>query len=81
MFNIVEIFNRTVMEQAGVAPPRFDWTWDDFVTTAKALQKKLPRGTYAAALLGGEVEPFFPWIVGHGEPVFTDRGWASPRAP
>jgi multiple sugar transport system substrate-binding protein len=74
IFTLTSMFNKTMMEQVGVSPPRFEWTWDDFVAITKAAAKRLPRGTYATALLGGEIEPFYPWVIGHGEALFTDQG-------
>lgn len=35
--SLVVYWNRGLFEQAGVAAPKTGWTWDEFVTTAKAL--------------------------------------------
>jgi multiple sugar transport system substrate-binding protein len=37
--SLVVYYNRALFERAGVAPPREGWTWNDFVTAAKALTK------------------------------------------
>lgn len=67
-------FNRTLFERAGIEPPTADWTWEDFVADAKALQAKLPAGVVATDLMGGVSEPFFAYVLGHGEPVFSETG-------
>jgi multiple sugar transport system substrate-binding protein len=67
-------FNRTLMDKAGVQPPGPDWTWADFARIAKEAQPKLPARVKAVALLGGTSEMFFTWVLGRGEPVFTQAG-------
>jgi len=37
--SLVVYYNKKLFDDAGVAYPSDDWTWDDFVTTAKALTK------------------------------------------
>jgi multiple sugar transport system substrate-binding protein len=39
--SLVVYYNKNLFDQAGVAYPSDDWTWDDFLTTAKALTKDL----------------------------------------
>lgn len=67
-------YNRSLLDRAGIAPPGPNWTWDDLAKIARAAQPKLPRRVYAIALLGGQAEMFFPWVLGHGEKVFTPNG-------
>jgi multiple sugar transport system substrate-binding protein len=37
--SLVVYYNKNLFDAAGIAHPSDDWTWDDFVTTAKALTK------------------------------------------
>jgi multiple sugar transport system substrate-binding protein len=37
--SLVVYYNKKLFDEAGVGYPSDDWTWDDFVTTAKALTK------------------------------------------
>ncbi len=80
IFFITSIFNTSMLQRVGLQPPRFDWTWDDFTGMAKTAAAKLPAGVNAVALLGGEAEPFFAWVGGHGEPVFGPKGLGFSKA-
>ncbi len=37
--SLVVYYNKNLFDAAGLQPPSDDWTWDDFVATAKALTK------------------------------------------
>lgn len=37
--SLVVYYNRALFERAGLASPKEDWTWDDFLNAAKALTK------------------------------------------
>ena len=37
--SLVVYYNKNLFDAAGLAYPSDDWTWDDFVSTAKALTK------------------------------------------
>lgn len=39
--SLVVYYNKNLFDHAGVTYPSDDWTWDDFLTTAKALTKDL----------------------------------------
>lgn len=39
------IYNKTLFDKAGVAPPTKDWTWDTLVAASTQLKKALPAGT------------------------------------
>lgn len=41
------IYNKTLFDQAGIAYPADDWTWDDFDRIVAEFQGKLPDGVYA----------------------------------
>jgi multiple sugar transport system substrate-binding protein len=73
------VFNRSMMQRAGVQPPGPDWTWPDFAALMKQAQPKLPPRVKAVALLGGTSEIFFTWVLGRGEQVFTPTGLGFPK--
>src|SRR5687767_745093 len=64
----VVFFNRRVCSAAGVRPPAADWTWDDFLRTARELTR--PASGSAAAQWGVALEPladfYYPWLWGNG---------------
>jgi multiple sugar transport system substrate-binding protein len=66
--------NRSMLEHIGMQMPGPNWSWDDFARLAKEAQKKLPRHVNAVALLGGNSEIFFTFVLGRGEQVFTPHG-------
>ncbi len=72
--SFVVLINRSMLDRIGMKMPGPDWTWDDFVRLAKDAQKKLPRHVNAVALLGGNSEIFFNFVLSRGEPVFTSQG-------
>ena len=49
-------YNRTLFERAGIEPPSDDWTWDDFIRSARAVAALDDRTR------GAEVVTW-PWIV------------------
>ena len=49
-------YNRSLLDRAGVQPPSDDWTWDDFIATARAVAA-LDEQTRGAEIVT------WPWIV------------------
>lgn len=43
---ICVIYNKTLFDEAGVAYPEDDWTWEDYEATIRELAEKLPEGVY-----------------------------------
>lgn len=41
--SLVLYYNKTLFGQAGVAPPKDDWTWDDFLAAARGLTRGTER--------------------------------------
>lgn len=65
-------YNTRIFADAGIAPPKPDWTWDDFLATAKALTK----GEGASKTYGFGL-PWFnfalhPWYLSNGTYPVTD---------
>jgi multiple sugar transport system substrate-binding protein len=57
--SLVVYYNKNLFDQAGVAYPAADWTWDDFVETAKALTRDTDGdGTVDQYGLGTEASIF-----------------------
>lgn len=40
------IYNKAMFEKAGLELPKNNWTWDEYVETAKALQKSLGKDAW-----------------------------------
>jgi multiple sugar transport system substrate-binding protein len=64
--NMVIYYNTKMFAEAGIAPPTAEWTWDDFLNTAKALTK----GEGGDKVYGFGI-PFFtfgivPWFLTNG---------------
>ncbi len=64
--NMVIYYNTKMFKEAGVEPPKEDWTWDDFL----AIAKKMTTGSGADQIYGFGI-PFFnfgltPWLLTNG---------------
>ncbi|HET7769066.1 MAG TPA: sugar ABC transporter substrate-binding protein [Chloroflexota bacterium] len=64
----VFFYNRRLFSAAGVRAPANDWTWDDFLRTARELTR--PAAGATPAQWGTALEPladfYYPWLWGHG---------------
>ena len=77
--NIVMFYNKDLFDAAGVAYPAADWTWADFVETAKALTVKDDNGNITQY---GYVVPGFnfglqPWFFTNNAAILDDD-WREP---
>jgi multiple sugar transport system substrate-binding protein len=67
----VVFYNRRLFDQAGLKAPANSWTWDDFLTAARALTR--PGGPWGTAL-----EPltdfYYPWLWGNGAEEYDRAG-------
>jgi multiple sugar transport system substrate-binding protein len=59
-------YNKTMFDEAGVAPPSDDWTWDDVVEAGKAIAKP-DQNKWGIQLIS-------PWILTKGNFVFAAGG-------
>ena len=78
--SLVVYYNKTLFDGAGVPYPSADWTWDDFVRTAKALTKDTDGdGEIDQFGLGTEAIMFrtLPFIWQNGGEIMDDP--VSPR--
>ena len=78
--SLVVYYNEALFDEAGVAYPTADWTWDDFVKTAVALTKDT-NGDGIIDQYGAGIEPSLyrlaPFVWQNGAPSSTAMN--SPR--
>ncbi len=75
--NLAVIYNKTVFDQAGVAYPKPDWTWDDFRATAKALtnpDKKVYGTAYSVAGNEDTTWHLWPLLWQNGGQILSEDG-------
>jgi multiple sugar transport system substrate-binding protein len=84
--NISLLYNKTVFDNAGVAYPTDQWTWDDFRAAAKQLTSASNQTYgYAYSVSGSEETTwqFWPHLWQHGGKILTDdqkkSAFASPE--
>jgi multiple sugar transport system substrate-binding protein len=79
--SLVVYYNRSMFKRAGVAEPKAGWTWDDMVTTARALTKD-SNGDGKAEQHGLGVDPeiirLAPFVWSNGGQLVDDT--ARPTA-
>lgn len=82
--NVQVYYNVDMWENAGLAPPSADWTWDDFIEQCKQVQEA-NEGVYCMGIGGdgGSGGGFdwwayvVPWIRGYGGDVLNEDGTQS----
>lgn len=75
--NLSLIYNKTVFDNAGVAYPTSDWTWDDFRTAAQQLTDAASSTYgYAYSVSGSEETTwqFWPHLWQKGGEILADDG-------
>lgn len=75
--NMVVYYNTDVFKKAGVEPPKADWTWADFETTAKKLTKDTDNDgkpdQYGFTWASNEIFPgVMPWVANAGGNLTSD---------
>lgn len=68
------IYNTEMFKKAGLNMPKNNWTWDDYVATAKALQKSLGKDAWASEDEGGVYRVLELFVQQRGKSVFTENG-------
>lgn len=73
------MYNTDLFEQAGVEPPEEGWTWDDFVTIARALKAGGVEVPYAIDMTGANFgyQDFLPWLWNAGGDILNEDLTAS----
>lgn len=64
------IYNTAMFKQAGLELPKNNWTWDEYVATAKALQKSLGKDAWATEDEGGVYRGLELFAQQRGKSVF-----------
>jgi multiple sugar transport system substrate-binding protein len=59
-------YNKTYFEKAGVPLPKEDWSWDDFVSTAKALTREIDGKPVTGFSAPNDFGNILPWILSNG---------------
>jgi multiple sugar transport system substrate-binding protein len=67
-------YNRTMFEEAGVEPPTADWTWEDFVSAARALTSGEGKDKVYGAVIDPWFGPVYSQIWAFGGDVFSEDG-------
>jgi ABC-type glycerol-3-phosphate transport system substrate-binding protein len=68
-------YNKKVFDAAGVAYPKADWTWSDFLATAKSLRDP-ENNVYAFNIAPDLFQGLDPWLSTNGASVLDDD-WAK----
>ncbi|GAA1783581.1 sugar ABC transporter substrate-binding protein [Leucobacter iarius] len=76
---IAVYYNKAIFDEAGVAYPTADWTWDEFHQKAKAISDKLKsKGIYGVASgLNGGQEVYYNTILQAGGSIISEDGKKS----
>jgi multiple sugar transport system substrate-binding protein len=59
-------YNKTLFQKAGVAFPKDDWTWDDFLKTAKAMTREIDGKQVFGYAVMNMINRVVPWIWSNG---------------
>ena len=78
--SIAVFYNKDMFDAAGVEYPADDWTWDDFIATAKALTDA-DNGVYGAAIPASGQSACYDYIFGNGGKVFDESGACVVNSP
>ena len=73
VFYFALLFNKTMLDDAGMAQPDFNWTWSDFAKFIKEIAPKLPKGVIPTHNMGRETDAFVDWIQTKGYKVWDGR--------
>lgn len=78
--SIAVFYNKDMFDAAGVEYPSDDWTWDDFIATAKALTDA-DNGIYGVAIAPTGQQWGYDYIFGNGGQVFDENGACVVNSP
>lgn len=73
------LYNKAIFDDHGVPYPKPDWTWDDFVATAKALAETPSKSgkKHLAVAHWSPADLFTDLLVTHGGKFFSEDGTKS----
>ncbi len=79
VFYFAIMYNKSLMEEAGVDAPADDWTWSDFADWLGAVKAGLPEGVNVSHNMGPENDSFVTWVQSQGYKVFEGNQLAFPE--
>lgn len=79
VFYFALMYNKTMLEEAGIEPPPDDWTWQDFAQLVRDIAPKLPEGVNPTHNMGRETDAFVTWVQSHGYPMFQNGQIGFPQ--
>src|SRR5437763_745096 len=62
----VMYYNKSYFDKAGVPVPKDDWTWDDFIQTARALTRDIDGKPITGFAAPNDFGAMIPWIFSAG---------------
>jgi multiple sugar transport system substrate-binding protein len=79
VFYFALMYNKSMLEDAGVDAPPDDWTWNGFADWLREVKKGLPEGVNASHNMGMENDSFVTWVQTQGHKVFDGTHLAFPE--
>jgi multiple sugar transport system substrate-binding protein len=79
VFYFAVMYNKSMLDDAGVAVPPDDWTWKGFADWLREVKKGLPEGVNATHNMGPENDSFVTWVQTQGYKVFDGTHLAFPE--
>jgi ABC-type glycerol-3-phosphate transport system substrate-binding protein len=77
MDNFELYYNKTLLQQAHIALPSADWTWEDLVLNCQNLQSALPNVACLTQQDASSANNWYPWLMGYGGNVLSSDGQTS----
>lgn len=78
--SIAVFYNKDLFDAAGVAYPADNWTWDEFIATAKALTDA-ENGIYGVAVAASGQSWGYDYLFGNGGRMFDENGACVVNSP
>lgn len=76
------LYNKAILERAGVEAPTDDWTWDDYHAAAKTVSDTLgSEGIVGSADTSRNQENIYPAVMSNGGTIITDDGESGYNSP
>jgi multiple sugar transport system substrate-binding protein len=79
VFYFALMYNKTMLEDAGLETPAEDWSWSDFAQLVRDVAPKLPGDVNPTHNMGRETDSFVTWVQTQGYPVFEGSKLGFPE--
>jgi multiple sugar transport system substrate-binding protein len=79
VFYFALMYNKTMLEDAGLETPAEDWSWSDFAQLVRDVAPKLPDDVNPTHNMGRETDSFVTWVQTQGYPVFEGSKLGFPE--